>query len=630
MCGFLYYFSKTRFKLEIFQKALATLKTRGPDFSDVFEIKTGLGFHYFGHNRLSILDLESRSNQPMKDESGRVILLFNGEIYNYLELKKRLSSEKGVRFSTAGDTEVLLKAYLEFGPDCLTLFEGMWSFVIVDLRDNFIFASRDRFGEKPLYYIPGADSFLISSQLKPFHFFPGFSKQINFKALSYYLQYQYIGGTESIFTNCFKLGSAKKFIVPLKNLNRIKIESYFQRFPIRVQAQKERIEDRFLLRDEFKKLLQNSVSLRMRSDVAIGAFFSGGVDSTLIVALMKEFSAKPINTFSIGFAESGFNEAPVASSLSAYLGTEHFEKILEPADLLFELPKIFDYWDEPFADNSQIAISILSEFARKHVKVVLSGDGADELFRGYDRYTWTDKVLAVKNIFPGFFWLYRAIFKFLSHHGAFLNLPSANRLTRFFEALCQRDGREIYRYFISCFLKEEQEKLLLEFSQSYAELEYCPGRDLTEVFSYFDLQYYLADDILVKLDRATMAHSLEARAPYLDLNVAKRAVSLNSHCHSGPFGQKQILKDILCDYIPRSFIFRPKMGFSLPVDSWLRGKLKSEVLHDLSINRLKSQGIFRPGVVKKYLREFYAGNRHYWYKIWNLWMFQKWYQRYVE
>jgi len=566
---------------------------RGPDDSGVWvDAEAGIAL---GFRRLAIVDLSPTGRQPMISSNGRYVMVFNGEVYNFGELRKDLES-RGHAFRGHSDTEVMLEAVSEWGLEAaVKKFVGMFAFALWDRRERVLHLVRDRLGIKPLYCGLADRTFLFGSELKALRTHPDFDPEINRGALALYLRYGYIPQPYSIYQGIWKLppghilslraGAQTSFELSGTALYWSAKEVYENGAanPFR-GSEGEAVE-------ELDRLLRESVRLRMIADVPLGAFLSGGIDSSTVVALMQAQSNRPVKTFTIGFHAQEFNEAAHAKTVAAHLGTEHTELYVTPQEALDVIPKLPTLYDEPFADSSQIPTYLVSALTRRHVTVSLSGDGGDELFGGYQRYSNARQFWETVSRFPHF--TRKALARFIrvckpatydrliGRLGPLLPRlarPSSvgERMYRLAEVMTVRNPEELYRQLVSYWksptevvLNAKEAPALLTQSSDWARLA-----DISQRMMFLDLATYLPDDILAKVDRASMSVSLEARVPILDHRVVEFAarVPISMKIRSGQ--GKWLLRQVLYRYVPRELVERPKMGFSVPIEDWLRGPLR--------------------------------------------------------
>ena len=530
---------------------------RGPDSSGVW-VNNGVGL---GHRRLSIIDLSTVANQPLFNEDGAVAIVFNGEIYNYQSLMEDLA-DRGHIFRSRSDTEVIVHLYEEYGVDCLSHLRGMFAFAIWDSRQKRLFLARDRVGKKPLYYHQSGCTLVFASEIKSILECPWVKPEVNWQAIDCFFGYQYIPSPITAFAGIHKLPPAHFAVFDL--IGNFGVHRYWSLEPEQQDG------DFVTSKNKLKELLYEAVSLRMISDVPLGAFLSGGVDSSLIVAIMSKLSKEKVRTFSIGFEDERYNELPYAKSAAGICGTEHQEFIVRP-DICGILPKLIWHYNEPFGDSSAIPTYYLSKVTRSEVKVALSGDGGDELFGGYQRYVdlWnmnhTDKFgLAFKN----------------------LDTKPRNLVQKIASSLKMRltDSKTRNYHWISVFDYSMRKRRYSTARVNKLADDY-PWNHYSGIWDSFkagdpvmsamltDINLYLPDDILVKVDVASMANSLEVRVPLLDQNIVSFAASVPLSSKIGTSGNKLLLRALAAEFFPESFLDRRKKGFSIPINSWLSNEL---------------------------------------------------------
>lgn len=600
-----------------------TILHRGPDAGGVWLSKStpGLGF---GHRRLSILDLSPEGAQPKTSQRGRFVITFNGEIYNFLELRKDLES-KGVQFKGRSDTEVLLAGFETWGiKETLTRSVGMFAMGVWDRETNTLTLARDRIGEKPLYYASTNSGFVFASELRALRVCPKFDWTISRESIGWYLKYGYIPAPLSIFVEAKKLlpgtyieikEAGKSIGEPVPYWSATHAYDVGERNPFRGS-----FDDTVNHLDD---LLGSVIRNQMLSDVPIGAFLSGGVDSSTVTAIMQKHSSQPIKTFSIGFEDQAYNEAHHAAQVAKHLGTSHTELYVSGDDALAVIPKLASIFDEPFSDSSQIPTYLVSKLARSQVTVALSGDGGDEAFAGYTRYLIAAQILKYQRYFPK--QLSNSLGSLISRHSSFLAKVSGQRETKWSKlgATLQSSGwTETYERMITIWGDRE-----IRTSAASSNLQALRGMDnllnaLAQIApvraaQLLDIHTYLPDDIMVKVDRSAMAVSLESRAPFLDHRIIEFAASLPSEFKSNGRNGKRVLKELLYRYVPHELVDRPKMGFGIPIDQWLQGPLKGWI-NDLLTSRSSHEilGDHRLKIAKEweaYLKQG-KGNR---YGIWS-------------
>ena len=550
---------------EEIRRAAATLYKRGPDDSGVW-ISGNVGL---GHQRLAILDISPSGHQPMLSPDGRLVIVFNGEIYNFLELREQLN-KTGVQWRSRSDTEVILAAYAKWGHDCVTRFHGMFAFAIWDQREKVLFAARDRMGVKPFYYSESPDGFAFASRPRALLALqPNLSRDLDEQAVRLYLEGGYVPAPYSIFRAIRKLPPAHWLVF---RGGRLQVERYwdFRRITPESAWEKRREED---LLDELDELLSRSVKSRMISDVPLGAFLSGGIDSSVVVAVMAKYSSRPVKTFTIGFEEKQYDESLHALAVARHLETEHHCEHLKLDDLLRLLPTFCEEFDEPFFDYSAFPTMAVSRMARRRVTVSLSGDGGDELFGGYHYYQIARRLGPLYRWPNGFRCGLAALTGLVPRH-RFRLLSAALRQNSDVRAFCF--ARSIVKDFEGVLAPEIlcRTQSLLDLFTKAAEC-FPPGLDASEKAMRLDAFYTLPDDYLQKVDVASMAFSLESRDPLLDQDLIEWAMRLPLRWKLRGGQNKYLLRRLAYRYIPRHILDRPKKGFGVPLADWLRGPLKS-------------------------------------------------------
>ena len=628
ICGYINFKANNKtLNKDILAKMVATLKHRGPDEKGCY-LK---GKAALGHRRLSIIDLTT-GQQPMSIGNGRFTVAYNGEVYNFPQIREDLE-KKNIQFKTKSDTEVILKSYSLHGKDCLKLFNGMFAFAIWDSVAEELFLARDRFGQKPLYYTLQNGFFIFASEIKAILQHPMVRKEIDPISLSKYLAYDYTPNPRSIFKEIYKLEPAHCLFA---NKETIKKEKYWDinNKSIEVPGNIK------LIKEHLIELLRESVRKRLISDVPLGVFLSGGIDSSAIVAMMAGLmKPKDIKTFTIGFKAKGFDESKDARLIADYFNTTHHEKILEPKHMLDALEEVTNVLDEPFNDSSIIPTYLVSKFARRHVKTVLGGDGGDELFLGYPsfkghKYAWLYDNLPQfgKNSI-------KSIAKLLPASTGYMNIQFlANKVLR---GLDYDDEAIRCQVWLGIFPPNEQKDILkhleaqlIDEKNMYSEsLKYfgsTAGKTPLQKISYLYLKTYLVGDILTKVDRASMANSLEVRAPFLDPDLAEFAYALREDIKLHGLTTKYILKKSLQPYLPKSIFNKTKHGFAVPVGKWFREDLKGVVVDMFEESKIKKQDIFNYKKINKILNEHISGKRDRHRELWSLFMFQKWFDKWMS
>jgi asparagine synthase (glutamine-hydrolysing) len=605
--------------------ATMVLEKRGPDFQDIY-LDEWIGL---GHRRLSIIDTTSVSNQPMWDDTKRYCIIFNGEIFNYRELRTMLE-HKGVGFRTTGDTEVLLKLYINDGEGCLSRLNGFFSFCIYDREKQTFFVARDRYGIKPLYYVFDEDKFIFASEMKSIIQY-GIERTLDYESLYTYLQLNYIPAPDTIFLNVKKLLPGHYITVQRE---RMSVHQWYT-LPTREETHEIPYSE---AKKKLAELLEQSVQRRLISDVPLGAFLSGGIDSSVITALAKRHKSD-LHTFSIGFRdEKFFDETHYAKLVADHLKTDHTVFSLTNDDLYAHLNSILDYIDEPFADSSAIAVYILSKETRKHATVALSGDGADEMFAGYNKHAAAFRVLN-KGVKENLLDLLGPLWKILPQSRNNFLTNKFRQFRRFNEGSKRSPGDRYWKW--AGFATEEDAVRLLADTQkldmsSYAArksnlLRDLPQRDesINDILRS-DFRLVLANDMLTKVDSMSMANSLEVRVPFLDVDLVNFAFSLPDSFKIDRTIRKKILQDAFRDILPPQLYNRPKKGFEVPLLKWFRGDMKNKILNELlDAEFVRAQGIFSPDVVEKLKNQLFSGNPgdiHA--RIWALIVFQTWWKKF--
>jgi asparagine synthase (glutamine-hydrolysing) len=591
-----------------------------------------------GHRRLSIIELSSLGHQPMAGESGRVWITYNGEVYNFPEIRSELE-QRGHKFISHSDTEVVLKSYEAWGIDCVQKFRGMWAFAIWDKNKEELILCRDRLGVKPLYWYWKDNLFIFASELKAMHQHPGFRKELDMQALSLYLQYGYINAPTAIFKNTYKLEPGH-FLVLNKRAEIKKIKYWDAGDYCAPAAGKED-----MLSDEdaarrLEEILSESFKLRLVSDVPVGMFLSGGIDSSLVTALLQKESRKPLKTFTIGFREQGYNEAAYAENIARHLGTEHTQLYCTPQEAREIIPRLAEIYDEPFGDSSAIPTHLVARLARQQVKVALSADAGDEQFCGYDRYWLVDSLQRKANMLPG----KRALSAGLGclppglRAGLFAaagvalgkkNMDPAATAARLRALLKERSPLGQYDIATRYFMDDEIDGLGLQPAAPYYLPAQRQGLSGKQAMMLLDLRAYLPGDILAKVDRATMAVALEAREPFLDQRIVEFSCGLPLRFKYRDGVSKHILRKILYKYVPARLLERPKQGFALPVNEWFRDSLRELYLEQFAQNKIRREGLFRPEKISALLKQYLRYNNVNAGKLWLLFVFEMWRERWM-
>ncbi|MGH3109596.1 MAG: asparagine synthase (glutamine-hydrolyzing) [Gaiellaceae bacterium] len=625
MCGICGMVGADPVDRDVLGRMTKALRHRGPD-DDGFLVReyddgaVGLGFR-----RLSIIDLAS-GNQPIHNEDGAIQLIFNGEVYNYRELRRELEA-KGHRFSTNADTEVIVHLYEDAGVRCVERLNGMFAFALWDEGRRQLLLARDRFGKKPLYYFDGGRTLLFASELKSLLEHPSCPRVLDWEAVSSYLALEYVPTPRAIFEGVRKLPAGYRAVW---REGALRLERYWD-LSFDDREDPGRTEADYV--EEFRALLATAVRRRLVSEVPLGAFLSGGVDSTSVVALMAAaLPAGAVKTFTISFGERSFDESAHARRVAKRFGTEHHEEVFTAQAMLELLPTVADVLDEPFADASVLPTYLLSRFTREHVTVALGGDGADELIAGYPTFS-ADRLASLYVLPRGL--NERVVLPLVDR----LPVSTANfsldfKLKRFLRgAGAPPDLR--HPLWLGSFSPAEQDALLTSapagpFESHRRAFAEAPTTDRVNRLVYLYAKTYLQDDILVKVDRASMACSLEVRAPFLDIDLAEFLGRVPSRLKLHRFDTKHLLKQALADDLPAGIARRKKKGFGVPVADWIKGELREAVQDELSAERLSRQGLFEPAAVERLLSEHLAGRRDNRKPIWTLFVFQLWHRRWAE
>jgi asparagine synthase (glutamine-hydrolysing) len=616
----------------ILENMTASLAHRGPDGQGVLVKQSPNAQVGLGHRRLSIIDLSAYAGQPMSFD--QLHITFNGEIYNYQEIRLKLEAA-GHQFNTHSDTEIILHAWREWGEDAITQWRGMYAIVLYDEKTEEVICIRDRAGVKPLYYYTADGLFLFGSELKAILKHPRFKKEINPDAVASFLQYGYVSWPHCIYKNALKLSPGHILRLNLGTKNVI-VKQYWNVYDYYDQPKLTiSLPDAI---EETEKILANAFQQRMVADVPAGVFLSGGYDSTCVTALLQKNSNERIKTFTIGSVNAKLDEAPFAKEIAARLGTDHTEYYCTAKEALDIIPTLPDYYDEPFADSSAIPTIMVSRLAREKVTVALSADAGDEIFAGYNRYDYIarygNKIKAIPA--PVRKVLSYAADLVSSEHIPFLRNTTNfhGRYSKFKNLLRNPSPVELLKNLTTVFTDDEINELfdnpVKQLLTAHSTNKLTEGYDALSYMTAIDYQSYLTDDILQKVDRATMSAGLEGREPFLDQSIIEWAARLPSDYKYHQKEKKYILKQIVYKYIPKEMMDRPKMGFAIPVEDWLQNELKPMVQDFLSEDKLKQHGLFNTDVVLNTIKQFYRGRKEKYLHIWYLLMFQMWYDRWMN
>lgn len=636
MCGLVGFFGGS-YKRDVVIQMMNQLFSRGPDDFGVWTSEPNR--LALAHRRLSIVDLSSAGSQPMTSSCGRYVIVFNGEIYNHKVIRSQLVTEGcSINWRGHSDTETLLVSLAHWGlENCLKKLNGMFAFALWDNLEKKLFLARDRMGEKPLYYGRIGDVFLFGSEIKALKSHPAWLGEINRDVLALFFRYGHIPTPWSIYKDIFKLPPAHFLVISDSGRLITGPTCYWNLQSIVANGnQSYSLKSPSECVDELDVLLRDAVKNQMVADVPLGAFLSGGYDSTAIVALMQAQSVYPIKTFSIGFHEAGFNEAIHAKRIAKYLGTKHTELYVTHREAMDVIPKLPLIYDEPFSDVSQIPTYLVSQLARQHVTVCLTGDGGDELFCGYNRYLsgfsiWNKlsrlplpvrKFLAeLIELVPGY-----TLDKMQNYIPSKLQLPSfANRLPKLANVLLHQDLASYYKSLVSHTQYPSQIVLgAIEPNNFLNKKLNSLALGSQEKMMLWDMLTYLPDDILVKTDRSTMAVSLEARVPMLDYRVVEFSTRIPISLKYRDGQGKWLLREVLYRYVPRELMDRPKMGFSVPIGYWLRGPLRNWAESMLSEDLIRKKGYLDPKPIRQMWKEHLNGKQNWHQQLWDVLMFQAW------
>lgn len=616
MCGILGSVSKEYISDKVIENSLSKIRHRGPNDSGYSRYSSNnLGSIFFGHTRLAILDLSNNGAQPMSSPDLNIHIVFNGEIYNFKEIRKELH-RNGYSFKSNSDTEVIISAYKEWGIKCVEKFIGMFSFAIFDQSMDKIYVVRDRLGIKPLYYFWDNINFAFSSELKAMLKLPFFKKEVDPDSLSLYTNFQYIPAPFSIYKNTFKLNPGCYLEISENKIQEKRYwdaNDFFCDEEINFNSDKEAI-------NKLEELIISSIDYRMISDVPIGSFLSGGIDSSLVSAVMQSLSKTPVETFSLGFNINGYNEAPYAKKIANHLGTSHNELYVNSEQAKDIIPTLSTFYDEPYADSSAIPTMIVSSLAKKKVTVVLSGDGGDELFGGYTRYQSFKKLNSIPALFKPI------VAKSLQWIG-----KNNFRIQKAASVLSWKDPADAYASLSNSWYPGELNNILNFdlYKDNPAKKYFNSKKSIEERLMFADLHLYMVDDILTKVDRASMSVSLESRLPLIDHRIVEFALQLPLSYKIRSGKSKYILRKVLEKYVPNSFFDRPKSGFGIPVREWIKEDLFDWINDTLSEKELSKHNFFNYKLVNKMVND-HRDNRHdYHHQLWTLAMFQEWYNKYI-
>jgi len=615
---------------QVLENMTDVLHHRGPDDSGYSFYENKYANIGLGHRRLSILDLSNHGHQPMQFENLEIV--YNGEVYNFQEIKEELK-QYNYAFDSSSDTEVILKAYHKWGIKAVDKFNGMFAIAIYDRVNGKLILIRDRAGVKPFYYYKTDDIFMFSSELKSFHQNVSFKKEIDKDSLALYLQYGYIAQPHTIFQNTYKLKSGHYIEIDVKSKDIIE-KKYWDVIEFYNKPKIDIGEDEAI--DKVEELLKSSFEYRMVSDVPVGVFLSGGYDSSVVTAILQSNMKEKLNTFTIGFKEKGFDEAPYAKEVARYLGTNHTEYYCTAKDALNIVPKLCEIYDEPFGDSSAIPTTLVSSLAKKDVSVTLSADGGDEIFAGYGKYDHClnyfnkfDKIpksikalirSGMNIIKPQYIPILNNTYNFNTRYEKVKNILQANNII------------ESMKYISQHFTNSEINNLLKEpinILQTNFDNKVNDYNDQINQMLAIDYQTYMSDDILTKVDRATMSVSLEGREPLLDHRIVELVAQMPSNLKYKNGDKKWLLKQITHKYLPKELMDRPKMGFGVPIQEWFKNDLKEYFMIYLNKERLDNEDLLNSNEVVRLRDEYLNGDSNNVQRLWFILMFEMWYEKWM-
>ena len=634
MCGIVGFTSPDK-QYEDVESMLSVQSYRGPDDRGIYIETVAEKYIHFGHNRLSIQDVSSHGHQPFVSECGEYVIVFNGEVYNFKSIREELET-LGCTFVSHSDTEVVLYAYKAWGVKCLDKFIGMFAFSILDKTLGKLWLVRDRAGVKPLYYYDDGKHFLFSSELKSFHKHPDFQKELNKEVLPYYFQFGYIPSPHTVFKHTHKLEAGHYLTLDLQT-HQCEIVQYWS---VDACYQKEKFDkSETQIVNELEALLTDAVELRMVSDVPVGVFLSGGYDSSLVTALLSKNKTRKLHTYTIGFEEKNYNEAEHAKEIAKHFDTEHTEYYVSQKELLEKVESLPLYYDEPFGDSSALPTMIVSELAKKDVKVVLSSDGGDEAFYGYSKYFFLEKFAPLlgssfkKNILKGLLTLFNA--EKIAKINSFLpqNMRQTNirdKYLKFKRAMYAGTESEMFVSASSPVARRDMEAFLqIEPNDTfYAKFEMHQNISLPDAMMLTDYKTFMVDDVLTKVDRATMSNSLEGREPLLDHRIIEFMARVPSTLKYKNKQGKYLVRQILYGYIFPEKIDKPKAGFQIPLSDWLVKELKPLVEKYLDTERLDAE-IYNVTEVKMMKQALFSGDVSKVNAIWFILMFEMWKEKWL-
>lgn len=648
ICGILNVGSGDEIKEDTIRRMCSVMEYRGPDDEGIYSgwEENGKKNVGLGIRRLAIIDLET-GHQPIHNEDKTIQIVCNGEIYNFQELRKELESQ-GHYFYTNSDVETIVHLYETHGIDCLKFLRGMFAFAIWDNRKKSLFLARDRIGQKPLCYTEYRGQLIFASEIKSILQIPGIPREVNLEAIHHYLTYRYVPAPLTAFKNITKLPPAhylvwekgKVSVNRYWNLNRFFAPLRMTGSGVRMTGSGIRTTGEMRERDyceRIRELLEEAVKLRLVSDVPLGTFLSGGIDSSIITGLMSKLMNKPVKTFSIGFEDKAYDELQYARTIARHFKTDHHEYVVKP-DAIEILPKLIWHYNEPFADSSSIPSYYVAKETRREVTVALNGDGGDENFAGYPRY----KALRIAEYYDRMPLKIRKFLQktamqippqpnrksFLWRMNKFLKPINLTREQRYVNWICFFDNDEKNRLYTPSFKEETKGIDSFDYLNKYHEMSGCD--DFLDSALFTDIMTYLPDDLLVKIDIAAMANSLEARSPFLDHKFIEFAASIPSNLKLHGLGNKYILKKAFSDFLPPSILSRTKMGFAVPISKWLRSELKEYACEILLDKHTVERGYFRKKYIKQLFDEHCREQYDHGYLLWTLLNFELWHRMFID
>lgn len=609
MCGIAGYYSNANvFSSNELDNVGKSIASRGPEYQGVyFDEIVGLV-----HRRLKIIDLSDDSNQPMVSEDGRYVIVYNGEVYNYDEIRRCLP----VQMKTTSDTEVVFQSLIANGIDAIEDFNGMFAIGFYDTISKKLLLIRDRMGVKPLYYYWDGVNFAFASEIKALLQlnFINKNKSVNYKSLNEFLHLGYTGISDTIYNNIYKVPAGSYIEVSSQGIS---IQSYWSTYS---KIESETIDDYYSAKEILRDLVEQSVRYRLRSDVSYGTFLSGGIDSSLVTAVAQKSLSTKLNTFTIAFAESKYDESKYAKQIAEYLGTNHTEMLVTQKEALQLIPSILDTFDEPFVDSSAIPTMLVSQLAKTQATMILSGDGGDELFMGYGAYNWALRMEngKIRKYYKLLSFILKRGTSWSKRIGSMLDYDNTERLPSHIFS------QEQYLFSRKEILNVLRPEYITNFSLECEKANVARELSAAENQALFDINYYLREDLLAKVDRSSMKYSLEVRVPLLDYTIVEFALNLNENLKMHNGTQKYLLRQVLYDYVPSELFNRPKWGFSIPLCNWLKTDLQFLIDDYLNENLINKVGIFDTKQVRSLVRRFKFGNNDYLYnRIWQLILVQK-------